>query len=134
MSFLTILKSINFAETNTFSMRYLLLEPYFSPFLQAQDKLFHWQNLTHMFPMPLSQRIISVEILRDAPHFHKLRLGRIRFFYQFLQGTHHSHCVTKRKYLRRGSLALHLMAGTAYGYKKNLYNYPTIPLSGTILI
>jgi len=25
------------------------------------------------------------------------------------------------------------MAGTAYGYKKNLYNYPTIPLSGTIL-
>ena len=27
----------------------------------------------------------------------------------------------------------HLMAGTAYGYKKKLYNYPTIPLSGTIL-
>jgi hypothetical protein len=26
-----------------------------------------------------------------------------------------------------------MMAGTAYGYKKQLYQYPTIPLSGTIL-
>jgi len=25
------------------------------------------------------------------------------------------------------------MAGTAYGYKKQLYQYPTIPLSGTVL-
>jgi hypothetical protein len=25
------------------------------------------------------------------------------------------------------------MAGTAYGYKKQLYQYPTIPFSGTIL-
>ena len=27
----------------------------------------------------------------------------------------------------------HLMAGTGYGYKKQLFEYPTIPLSGTIL-
>ena len=26
-----------------------------------------------------------------------------------------------------------MMAGTAYGYKRQLYQYPTIPLSGTIL-
>jgi hypothetical protein len=25
------------------------------------------------------------------------------------------------------------MVGTAYGYKKNLFNYPTIPLSSTFL-
>ena len=39
----------------------------------------------------------------------------------------------KTEIFERGRWRAHLMAGTAYGYKKNLYNYPTIPFSGTIL-
>lgn len=39
----------------------------------------------------------------------------------------------KTEFLKSNKITGHLIIGTLYGYHKNLYNYPYIPLSHTIL-
>ena len=131
--FLTILKSIKFVLTNTSSMRNLLLSLLFSFSLQAQDRAIHWQKPdSYVSYAPFSTHYFRGDIART--HLTSINYGwaELGFFINSYREPTFALCY-KTEVLEKGRWRVHLMAGTAYGYKKNLYNYPTIPLSGTIL-
>jgi len=114
-------------------MRYLLLSLLFTCSLQAQDKLFHWQKPdSYVSYAPFSTHYFRGDIART--HLTSINYGwaELGFFINSYREPTFALCY-KTEVLEKGRWRIHLMAGTAYGYKKNLYNYPTIPLSGTIL-
>ena len=114
-------------------MRYLLLSLLFSCSLQAQDRAIHWQKPdSYASYAPFSTHYFRGDIART--HLTSINYGwaELGFFINSYREPTFALCY-KTEVLEKGRWRIHLMAGTAYGYKKYLYNYPTIPLSGTIL-
>jgi hypothetical protein len=114
-------------------MRYLLLGLFLSLSLQAQDKSFHWQKPdSYVSYAPFSTHYFRGDIART--HLTSINYGwaELGFFINSYREPTIALCY-KTEVFETRRWRFHLMAGTAYGYKKKLYNYPTIPLSGTIL-
>ena len=116
-------------------MRPLFLSLFFCLSLGAQDKdrAIHWQKPdSYVSYAPFSTHYFRGDIART--HLASINYGwaELGFFMNSYREPTFALCY-KTEIFERGRWRAHLMAGTAYGYKKNLYNYPTIPLSGTIL-
>ena len=99
----------------------------------AQDRLIHWQKpenyaayapfTTHYFRGDLAVSHLS------SINYGWLELG---FFINSYRDPTVAICY-KTEIIQTPRWRFHLMAGAGYGYKKQLFEYPTIPLSGTIL-
>jgi hypothetical protein len=114
-------------------MRPLFISLLFCLSLGAQDRAIHWQKPdSYISYAPFSTHYFRGDIART--HLASINYGWVElgFFMNSYREPTFALCY-KTEIFERGRWRAHLMAGTAYGYKKNLYNYPTIPLSGTIL-
>ena len=114
-------------------MRPLFLSLFFCLSLGAQDRAIHWQKPdSYVSYAPFSTHYFRGDIART--HLASINYGwaELGFFMNSYREPTFALCY-KTEIFERGRWRAHLMAGTAYGYKKNLYNYPTIPFSGTIL-
>ena len=114
-------------------MKLLFLSLLFCLSLGAQDRAIHWQKPdSYVSYAPFSTHYFRGDVART--HLTSLNYGwaELGFFINSYREPTFALCY-KTEIFERGRWRAHLMAGTAYGYKKNLYNYPTIPLSGTFL-
>ena len=114
-------------------MKSLFLSLLFCLSLGAQDRSFHWEKPdSYVSYAPFSTHYFRGDIART--HLTSINYGwaELGFFINSYREPTFALCY-KTEVFEKGRWRAHLMAGTAYGYKKNLYNYPTIPLSGTVL-
>jgi len=114
-------------------MRPLFLSLLFCLSLGAQDRSIHWEKPdSYVSYAPFSTHYFRGDIART--HLTSINYGwaELGFFINSYREPTFALCY-KTEVFEKGRWRAHLMAGTAYGYKKNLYNYPTIPLSGTVL-
>ena len=101
--------------------------------LSAQENLIHWSKPKNYFSYaPLTTHYFRGDIA--VTHLTSINYGRLEagFFFNSYRDPTVAICY-KTEVFNWKNTTIHMMAGTAYGYKKQLYQYPTIPLSGTIL-
>lgn len=101
--------------------------------LSAQERSIRWSKPNNYFSYaPLTTHYFRGDIA--GTHLTSINYGRIEagFFINSYRDPTIAICYKTAVYNWRNT-SIHMMAGTAYGYKKQLYQYPTIPLSGTIL-
>lgn len=101
--------------------------------LSAQENLIHWSKPNNYISFaPLTTHYFRGDIA--VTHLTSINYGRIEagFFVNSYRDPTVAICY-KTEVFNWKNTAIHMMAGTAYGYKKQLYQYPTIPLSRTIL-
>ena len=101
--------------------------------LSAQENLIHWSKPNNYISFaPLTTHYFRGDIA--VTHLTSINYGRIEagFFVNSYRDPTVAICY-KTEVFNWKNTTIHMMAGTAYGYKKQLYQYPTIPLSGTIL-
>ena len=114
-------------------MKRILILFFFATNLSAQESLFHWSKPNNYISYaPLTTHYFRGDIA--VTHLTSINYGRIEagFFINSYRDPTIAICYKTEVYNRRNT-SIHIMTGTAYGYKKQLYQYPTIPLSGTIL-
>ena len=112
--------------------RYLLLLHLF-PVLGLAQSYFHWEKPENQISYtPLTTHYFRGDLA--VSHLTSLNYGRIEagFFINSYRDPTIALCY-KTEVFQWKNTTIHMMAGTAYGYKRQLYQYPTIPLSGTIL-
>ena len=101
--------------------------------LSAQERAIRWSKPNNYFSYaPLTTHYFRGDIA--GTHLTSINYGRIEagFFINSYRDPTLAICY-KTEVFRWKYTTIHMMAGTAYGYKQQLYQYPTIPLSGTIL-
>ncbi len=94
---------------------------------------FHWGKPENQISYsPLTTHYFRGDLAES--HLTSLNFGRIEagFFINSYRDPTIALCY-KTEVFAWENTTIHMMAGTAYGYKKQLYQYPTIPFSGTIL-
>ena len=94
---------------------------------------FHWDKPENQISYsPLTTHYFRGDLAES--HLTSLNFGRIEagFFINSYRDPTIALCY-KTEVFAWKSTTIHMMAGAAYGYKKQLYQYPTIPFSGTIL-
>ena len=99
----------------------------------AQDRLIHWQKPgNYAAYAPLTTHYFRGDL--KVSHLSSINYGwlELGFFINSYRDPTVAICY-KTEMLETPRWRFHLMAGTGYGYKKQLFEYPTIPLSGTIL-
>ena len=99
----------------------------------AQDRLIHWQKPgNYAAYAPLTTHYFRGDL--KVSHLSSINYGwlELGFFINSYRDPTIAICY-KTEILETPRWRFHLMAGTGYGYKKQLFEYPTIPLSGTIL-
>ena len=99
----------------------------------AQDRLIHWQKPgNYAAYAPLTTHYFRGDL--KVSHLSSINYGwlELGFFINSYRDPTVAICY-KTEILETPRWRFHLMAGTGYGYKKQLFEYPTIPLSGTIL-
>ena len=114
-------------------MKRILILLLFATNLSAQESLFHWSKPNNYISYaPLTTHYFRGDIA--VTHLTSINYGRIEagFFINSYRDPTVAICYKAEGFKWRNT-TIHMMAGTAYGYKKQLYLYPTIPLSGTIL-
>ena len=114
-------------------MRIILIVLIVTSSLSAQEKSIHWSKPNNYLSYtPLTTHYFRGDIA--LTHLTSINYGRMEagFFINSYRDPTIAICYKTEVYNRRNT-SIHIMTGTAYGYKKQLYQYPTIPLSGTIL-
>ncbi len=114
-------------------MRTILAALIFTYSLSAQERSIHWSKPNNYLSYaPITTHYFRCDIA--VTHLMSINYGRIEagFFVNSYQDPTIAICYKTAVYNWKNT-SIHMMAGTAYGYKKQLYQYPTIPLSGTIL-
>lgn len=99
----------------------------------AQDRLIHWKKPgNYAAYAPLTTHYFRGDL--KVSHLSSINYGwlELGFFINSYRDPTVAICY-KTEILETPRWRFHLMAGTGYGYKKQLFEYPTIPLSGTIL-
>ena len=99
----------------------------------AQDRWIHWQKPgNYAAYAPLTTHYFRGDL--KVSHLSSINYGwlELGFFINSYRDPTIAICY-KTEILETPRWRFHLMAGTGYGYKKQLFEYPTIPLSGTIL-
>lgn len=101
--------------------------------LRAQEKSIHWSKPNNYISYaPLTTHYFRGDIA--VTHLTSINYGRIEagFFINSYRYPTAAICYKTDVYNWKNT-SIHIMIGAAYGYKKQLYQYPTIPLSRTIL-
>lgn len=101
--------------------------------LRAQEKSIHWSKPNNYISYaPLTTHYFRGDIA--VTHLTSINYGRIEagFFINSYRYPTAAICY-KTDVFNWKNTSIHIMIGAAYGYKKQLYQYPTIPLSRTIL-
>ena len=114
-------------------MRIVIIFLILTSSLSAQENLIHWSKPNNYISYaPLTTHYFRGDIA--VTHLTSINYGRIEagFFFNSYRDPTVAICY-KTEVFNWKNITIHMMAGTAYGYKKQLYQYPTIPLSGTIL-
>lgn len=114
-------------------MRIILIVLIVTSSLSAQEKSIHWSKPNNYLSYaPLTTHYFRGDVA--VTHLTSINYGRMEagFFINSYRDPTIAICYKTEVYNRRNT-SIHIMIGTAYGYKKQLYQYPTIPLSGTIL-
>jgi hypothetical protein len=114
-------------------MRIILIVLIVTSSLSAQERSIHWSKPNNYLSYaPLTTHYFRSDIA--VTHLMSINYGRIEagFFVNSYRDPTIAICYKTEVYNRKNT-SIHMMAGTAYGYKKQLYQYPTIPLSETIL-
>ena len=114
-------------------MRIILAVLIFTSSLRAQERSIHWSKPNNYISYaPLTTHYFRGDIA--VTHLTSINYGRIEagFFINSYRDPTAAICYKTDVYNWKNT-SIHIMIGTAYGYKKQLYQYPTIPLSGTIL-
>jgi len=114
-------------------MRIVIIFLILTSSLSAQENLIHWSKPNNYISYaPLTTHYFRGDIA--VTHLTSINYGRIEagFFINSYRDPTVAICY-KTEVINWKNTTIHMMAGTAYGYKKQLYQYPTIPLSGTIL-
>ena len=114
-------------------MRIILAVLIFTSGLRAQERSIHWSKPNNYISYaPLTTHYFRGDIA--VTHLTSINYGRIEagFFINSYRDPTAAICYKTDVYNWKNT-SIHIMIGTAYGYKKQLYQYPTIPLSGTIL-
>lgn len=114
-------------------MRIFVLFILFSSSLVAQKRHIHWQKPEHQISYaPYTTHYFRGDLA--VSHLSSINYGwaEIGYFINSYRDATVAFCY-KTEVLEYRNWTGHLIIGTLYGYHKNLYNYPYIPLSGTIL-
>ena len=114
-------------------MRIVIIFLILTSSLCAQENLIHWSKPNNYISYaPLTTHYFRGDIA--VTHLTSINYGRIEagFFINSYRDPTAAICYKTKVYNWKNT-SIHIMIGTAYGYKKQLYQYPTIPLSGTIL-
>jgi len=114
-------------------MRIVIIFLIFTSGLSAQVSVIHFSKPSNYFSYtPLTTHYCRGDIA--VTHLTSINYGRIEagFFINSYRDVTVAICY-KTEVIKWKKTTIHTMAGTAYGYKKQLYQYPTIPLSGTVL-
>ena len=114
-------------------MRIVIIFLILTSSLSAQENLIHWSKPNNYISYaPLTTHYFRGDIA--VTHLTSINYGRIEtgFFINSYRDPTMAICY-KTEVFNWKNTTIHMMAGAAYGYKKQLYQYPTIPLSGTIL-
>ena len=114
-------------------MRIILIVLIVTSSLSAQEKSIHWSKPNNYLSYtPLTTHYFRGDIA--LTHLTSINYGRIEagFFINSYRDPTAAICY-KTDVFNWKNTSIHIMIGAAYGYKKQLYQYPTIPLSGTIL-
>ena len=114
-------------------MRIVIIFLILTSSLSAQENLIHWSKPNNYISFaPVTTHYFRGDIA--VTHLTSINYGRIEagFFVNSYRDPTVAICY-KTEVFNWKNTTIHMMAGTAYGYKKQLYQYPTIPLSGTIL-
>jgi len=114
-------------------MRIVIIFLILTSSLSAQENLIHWSKPNNYISYaPLTTHYFRGDIA--VTHLTSINYRRIEagFFINSYRDPTVAICY-KTEVFNWKNTTIHMMAGTAYGYKKKLYQYPTIPLSGTIL-
>ena len=114
-------------------MRIILIVLIVTSSLSAQEKSIHWSKPNNYLSYaPLTTHYFRGDIA--VTHLTSINYGRIEagFFINSYRDPTAAICYKTDVY-NWNNTSIHIIIGTAYGYKKQLYQYPTIPLSGTIL-
>lgn len=114
-------------------MKRILFLLLFATNLSAQENLIHWSKPdSYISYAPLTTHYFRGDIA--VTHLTSINYGRLEagFFINSYRDPTVALCYKTEVFAWKNT-TIHMMAGTAYGYKKQLYQYPTIPLSGTIL-
>ena len=101
--------------------------------IAAQDRLIHWQKPgNYAAYAPLTTHYFRGDLA--VSHLSSINYGwlELGFFINSYRDPTFAICY-KTEILETPRWRFHLMAGAGYGYNKQLFEYPTIPLSGTIL-
>jgi len=114
-------------------MRIVIIFLILTSSLSAQENLINWSKPNNYISYaPLTTHYFRGDIA--VTHLTTINYGRIEagFFINSYRDPTVAICYKTEVFNWKNTI-IHMMAGTAYGYKKQLYQYPTIPLSGTIL-
>ena len=114
-------------------MRTILAVLIFTYSLSAQERSIHWSKPNNYISYaPLTTHYFRGDIA--VTHLTSINYGRIEagFFINSYRYPTAAICYKTDVYNWKNT-SIHIMIGAAYGYKKQLYQYPTIPLSRTIL-